>query len=220
MDAALASLVDARNNMVDGQLRPNKVTDRRILDAMRRLPRELFVPPAQRSLAYADVEVPIGGGRVLLEPLTVARLIQAAAVPAGGTALVLGAGYAAAVLADCGARVTAVEPDPAIRGAAEAAFRDCGVAVSVIGGPFESGWQAGAPYDAILVDGAMRELPPLGKQLQVSPAGRLCVVLAGGGRNGVAMLAERAGDGLSQRPLFDCVATLLPQSAPANGFRF
>jgi protein-L-isoaspartate(D-aspartate) O-methyltransferase len=220
MDAALASLVDARNYMVDGQLRPNKVTDRRILDAMRRLPRELFVPPAQTALAYADVEVPLGGGRVLLAPVTVARLIQAAAVPTGGSVLVLGAGYAAAVLASCGARVTAVEPDPTVRAAAKVAWRACGIAVAVMAGPFEAGWAAASPYDAILADGALRDLPPLAGQLRVAPAGRLCAVLAPDGRSGVAVLAERAGEGLAQRTLFDCTASLLPHVLSPEPFRF
>src|ERR1700712_2014600 len=77
-------LVDARNRMVDSQVRPNKVSDPRILDAMRHLPRERFLPRTQWALAYADQNVPLGGGRVLLQPLAVARLVQAAQPPPAG----------------------------------------------------------------------------------------------------------------------------------------
>src|SRR6185312_12165129 len=88
-------LTDARNRMVDSQIRPNRVSDTRILDAMRTLPRERFLPESQLALAYADQNVPLGGGRVLLQPLALARLVQAAAPLAGDKVLVIagGSGY-------------------------------------------------------------------------------------------------------------------------------
>ena len=220
MDLALASLADARNNMVDGQLRPNKVTDPRILAAMRRLPREVFAPEACRSLAYADAEVPVGEGRVLLSPMVVGRLLQLAAVPTGGSALVLGAGYAAAVLAACGVRVVAVEQDVGRGRVAEQSYARCGVAVEVVHGEFASGWAAGGPYDAIILDGAARSVPALARQLRSTPPARLCAIVAGHGRSGTAVLAERAGDALAQRTLFDCTATVMPELEPAPGFSF
>src|SRR5208282_6497251 len=92
---------DARNRMVDSQIRPNRVTDPRILAAMRCLPRERFLPPAVVSLAYADEDVPLGNGRYLMEPMVLARLLQAANLGEGERALVIaaGTGYSAAVLA-------------------------------------------------------------------------------------------------------------------------
>ena len=218
MDVATDRYVDARNNMVDGQLRPNKVGDRRILAAMRRLPRELFVPPAHQALAYADVEVPLGDGRFLLEPMVLARLIQAAELPDGGSVLVLGAGYAAAVWAACGAKVAALEQDATRADAMQTLL--AGSPVSIVRGPFALGWAAGAPYDCIFVDGAVARLPPLAAQLRADPPGRLCAVLIATGRNGRAVLAERAELGLSSRPLFDCAATPMPQFEQPDGFRF
>ena len=115
---------DARKRMVDGQLRPNRVTDPRVLDAMRELPREDFLPATARALAYADEDVPLPGGRALVEPMVIARLAQLAAVRPGDRALVVcaGTGYGAAVLARCGARVTAVESDATLAGIAQKAL--------------------------------------------------------------------------------------------------
>src|SRR6476619_4897977 len=111
MDHAAKAFADARNHMVDRQIRPTKVTDPRIIAAMRRLPRERFLPPRLASLAYADEDVPLGEGRVLIEPAVIARLVQLAAIATGERALVVaaGTGYGAALLAACGARVTALE---------------------------------------------------------------------------------------------------------------
>jgi protein-L-isoaspartate(D-aspartate) O-methyltransferase len=107
---------DARKRMVDGQLRPNRVTDPRVLDAMRDLPREEFLPAAVRARAYSDEDVPLPGGRTMVEPMVIARLAQTAAVRPGDRALVVcaGTGYGAAVLARCGARVIAIETDTAL----------------------------------------------------------------------------------------------------------
>ena len=111
MDHAAQAFAEARNRMVDSQVRPNKVTDPRIIAAMRQLPRERFLPPHLAPLAYADEDVPLGEGRVLIEPTVIARLVQLTAVAAGERALVVaaGTGYGAALLAACGARVTALE---------------------------------------------------------------------------------------------------------------
>ena len=100
----------ARMLMVNGQVRPNKVTDSRVLAAMRRLPRERFVPADRAALAYSDEDVPLGRDRYLVEPMVIARLVQIAAVQEGDRALVVGSGsgYGAALLAACGATVTAL----------------------------------------------------------------------------------------------------------------
>src|SRR5450755_4782710 len=106
-----AFLIDARHRPVDSQIRPKRAYDPRILDATRRLPRDRFLPDTLTALAYADQNVPLGGGRVLLQPMALARLLQAAAPLAGEKALVLGAGsgYSAALLAALGCEVTALE---------------------------------------------------------------------------------------------------------------
>jgi hypothetical protein len=102
----------ARQFMVDSQLRPNKVSNASLLEAMRQVPRETFLPPPLWSVAYADQDVRLGGGRVLIAPLAFARLAQLLDPVPGERVLVVGSGtgYGAAVLATCGARVTALDP--------------------------------------------------------------------------------------------------------------
>ncbi|MBK1662440.1 protein-L-isoaspartate O-methyltransferase family protein [Paracraurococcus ruber] len=214
---------DARKRMVDGQLRPNRVTDPRLLDAMRDLPREEFLPRAVRARAYADEDVPLPGGRALIQPMAIARLVQLAAVRPGDRALVVcaGTGYGAAVLARCGARVTALEsaePLLAIAGTALAACLPAG-AVRLEAAPPAAGFAAGAPYDAILIEGEVPEIPAA-IAAQLAEGGRLVAVLGAGRRNGVATLARRLGGTVTTTPAFDCATVALPEFAAAPGFVF
>ena len=213
---------DARNNMVDSQVRPNKVTDPRILSSMRRLRRERFLPASLAALAYADEDVPLGGGRFLMEPMVLARLLQFATVRDGDRALVVGAGpgYGAAVLAACGARVTALEEDPALLALAGAALMEAAPNVSLVNGKLEAGWPQGAPYDLILIEGAVRHIPPsIGVQLRIE-GGRLLGVICGPGRTNQAVLAEATPAGLRAQPIFDCATPPLPMLLPAPAFQF
>lgn len=219
--AALPDFAHARALMVDGQLRPSKVTDRRVLDAMRALPRELFLPAALRHLAYIDADVALGGGRVLLRPLVTARLIQLAQPRAGETALVVGAGalYGAAILAACGVEVTALEERADLRDLAAAAQRATGHGAALAAGRLEDGWPEAAPYDIVLIEGAVRAIPErIGRQ--VCDAGRLVTVLAPEGGTAVAVIAEPSTHGLAVRPAFDAAAPLLPELLPAPAFVF
>src|ERR1700722_9272741 len=154
-------LSDARKRMVDSQIRPNRVSDPRILDAMRRLPRERYLPPGQLALAYADQNVPLGGGRVMLQPMVLARLIQAAMPLPGETALVVaaGSGYSAALLALLGCTVTALEESTPLLDLARPAMAASARAITLVSGPLASGWPSGAPYDLILIDGSVPEVP-------------------------------------------------------------
>ena len=105
---------EARVCMVNSQIRPNKVTDSRILTAMRHIPRERFLPASLTPLAYVDEDIPLGNGRYMMEPMVLARLLQSALLQGNERVLVVaaGPGYGAAVLAACGCRVTALEEDP------------------------------------------------------------------------------------------------------------
>src|SRR4051812_23144263 len=213
---------DARKRMVDSQLRPNKVTDPRIVAAMRRLPRERFLPASLAPLAYADEDVPLGNGRVLMEPMVIARLIQLAAPVEGERALVVaaGAGYGAAVLAACGVRVTAVEDDQALLALARRALTDIAPGVTVAANPIEGGWPSGAPYDIILIEGAVPEIPAaIAAQLR-DQGGRLVTVICGPGRTGQAVLAEATPVGPRAQPVFDCATPVLPALLPAPAFEF
>jgi protein-L-isoaspartate(D-aspartate) O-methyltransferase len=225
MPATAQAMIDteaARNLMVDGQVRPNKVTDRRIIDAMRRLPRERFLPPALAPLAYSDAGVKLDGGRVLPEPMVIARLVQAAAVRPGDRALVVaaGSGYGAALLAACGADVTALEDDPALLALARAVLPAVAPAVKLVAGKLSEGVPAGAPYDIVLIEGAVESVPDaLAAQLRAD-SGRLLAIRATDGRLGQAVLGERTSHGLRLQPLFDCATPLLPSLRPAAGFVF
>jgi protein-L-isoaspartate(D-aspartate) O-methyltransferase len=213
----------ARRNMVEGQLRPNRVTNLPLLDAIGSLPRERFLPDSLRAVAYADEDVPLGGGRFLMEPMVLARLIQALQAQAGQKALVVasGRGYGAALLAKLVGTVVAVESDTALARAAEETFKSLALAnVTQIAGACEAGAPQSGPYDVILVEGATRQMPDaLLKQL--AEGGRLVTVAAGApGTLGVATLTVKAGGVTSSRPLFDAGTPALPGFAPPAKFTF
>jgi protein-L-isoaspartate(D-aspartate) O-methyltransferase len=223
MDVFAPDFSDARQRMIDGQLRPNKVTDQRILEAMRTLPREDFLPPELASFAYIDEDVPLGNGRFLMEPLVLARLVQLAAPKAGECALVVGAGvgYGAAVLAACGANVTALEENPDLLARARAVLAIHAPSVRVVHGPLAEGWPSGAPWDVILIEGAVAEVPStIAGQLRLE-RGRLVTVLRRPAeRIGRGILAEATVEGIAARPMFDCATPYLPQFQPKQHFVF
>jgi protein-L-isoaspartate(D-aspartate) O-methyltransferase len=214
--------VDARNRMVDSQVRPNKVTDPRILAAMRAIPRERFLPAALAPLAYADVDVKLGRGRVLMEPMLTARLVQLAAPAAGERALVVaaGVGYGAAVLAACGVRVIAVEEDEALLAMAHTALAAFAPGVNLAAGPLAAGWPAEAPYDIVFIEGAV-VAPPHAIVAQLRrEAGRLVTVIRGATGPGQAVRGEATQTGLQLRPEFDCATPPIPALLPAPAFQF
>jgi protein-L-isoaspartate(D-aspartate) O-methyltransferase len=220
-----AFLADARNRMVDSQIRPNRVSDPRILDAMRQLPRERFLPAAQLALAYADQNVPLGGARVLLQPMALARLLQAAELVAGEKALVIGGGpgYTAALLAAIGCRVTALEEPGMLFDLARGVLGQVAPGTELVSGPLPAGWPAGAPYHLIVIDGAVPEVSTaLASQLD-RENGRLLTIISPNGmtnRTGLAVQAEPTPAGVSVRPLFDCSCPVLPAFALAPAFEF
>jgi protein-L-isoaspartate(D-aspartate) O-methyltransferase len=215
---------EARRRMVDSQLRPNRVTDPAVLAAMRELPREAFLPACLQARAYADEAVALPGGRALLAPMAIARLVQLATVRPGDRALVVcaGTGYGAAVLALCGARVVALETEAPLAALGQAA---CAANLPVGAVRFEAGepvagWPAGAPFDVILIEGEVPEIPAA-LESQLADGGRLVTVLGDGDRSGgQAVLARRVGGGLAATPAFDCTTPALPAFAPVAGFVF
>lgn len=212
----------ARNLMVDCQVRPNKVTDRRIVAAMRSLPRERFVPPGMASLAYSDEDVPLGRGRFLTEPMVIARLVQIAVPRAGERALAVaaGTGYGAALLAACGAWVTALEEDAGLLATARGLLAEFAPATVLAEGRLADGWASGAPYDIVLIDGGAPAVPPA-LLAQLAPAGgRIVWVKSVPGGMGRAMIGERSGDGLASQEVFDCAIPSLPSLRPEVGFVF
>jgi protein-L-isoaspartate(D-aspartate) O-methyltransferase len=219
----------ARRNMVDSQLRPNRVTSSQLLAVMGDLPRERFLPEALRAVAYADDDVPLGGGRYLMEPMVLARLIQALQAGQTDRALVVasGRGYGAALLARLVKAVTAVESDRALAAAAEQTAKELAVTnITQVVGPLEQAAIANAPYDVILIEGAV-QLVPQAIFDQLADGGRLTTVIAGApaapaapGALGVAQLFIKEGGVASGRPLFDAGTPSLPGFAPPPRFTF
>jgi protein-L-isoaspartate(D-aspartate) O-methyltransferase len=208
-----------RLHMVDCQVRPNQVNDRRILDAMRALPREAFAPPG--AFAYADADIALGEGRYMPAPMLIGRLTQLVMAdnPAHVLVIAAGSGYGAAVLALAGAHVVALEEDERLTNEALARHAP---AVEAVRGKLAGGWPAGGPYDAILIEGAVQDLPD-GLIGQLTPQGRLVTVIAvdpGLPALGHAVLAEPSGGAFVARKMFDCTARLLPAFRRAPQFVF
>lgn len=212
----------ARAHMIESQLRPNKVTDERVLGAFARLRRELFVPEPLRTVAYIDEDLPLGRGRYLIEPMVAARLLQALSVARTDTALVVGAGagYEAALLGLLVRSVVALEDDPELARRARAVLVDHRIApVKVVEGPLPEGWKAGAPYDAILFGGAIAEMPER-IAAQLAEGGRIAAIVRTEASVGRATLATRTGGVLARRVIFDAATPLLPGLRPEPVFVF
>jgi protein-L-isoaspartate(D-aspartate) O-methyltransferase len=210
-----------RRAMVDSQLRTNDVTQPRLVAAIAATPREPHLPAAHRAAAYIDRAVPLAGGRAINPPLTTARLIAQADVAPGAKVLLIGAatGYAAAILARLGAQVTAVEEDAALLATARQTLADA-AGISFVEGPLAAGAPGGAPYDAMIVDGAV-EMLPAALTAQLRDGARIsCGVID----NGVARLARavavKGASDVRPLPFADLECVTLPGFAPPPSFTF
>ncbi|HTR16608.1 MAG TPA: methyltransferase domain-containing protein [Acetobacteraceae bacterium] len=212
----------ARALMVDGQVRPNRVNDSRILHAMRTLPRERFVPPEQVPFAYIDEDLPLGGGRFLIKPMIIGRLLQLARPRAGENVLVVGAGtgYGAAILAACGAKVTALEEDDRLVAIGRQACAEFAPTVSFVSGPLSAGRAMFAPYDLVVIEGAVPAIPESIAAQVAREGGRLVTVIERPGTPGHAVLAEHSGTALRAQAEFDAMIPVLPSFVPAPAFIF
>jgi protein-L-isoaspartate(D-aspartate) O-methyltransferase len=205
----------ARLKMVDGQVRPSDVTDNRIIDAMLAIPREAFVPAAQRSLAYLDLDIDVSEGgaakRFLLRAAVTAKLLQAADIKETDEVLVAGcaSGYAAAVAARLARRVTATECDSSLAARAKAAFDALALGnVSIKTADVAAGDSANAPYDVIFLNGAT-EIVPEGLYRQLKAGGRLVGIFALSTPQRATIVTASHGD-FGHRALFDAAIPVLP----------
>lgn len=205
----------ARRAMIDSQLRPEAVTDPLVLAAFASVPRERFVPEQSRALAYIDRNVPLGNGRAMNPPATTGRLLTELAPRPGERALVVGAetGYTAAVLAEMGLDVTALESDPAL-------FEQLSAlpGIRTVQGELSRGVADGAPYDLIVIDGAVDFIPDDIVD-QLAPGGRLgaCLVERGVQR---LVVGRRSVHGFGTKSFADAAAAPLPGFSRPPVFTF
>jgi protein-L-isoaspartate(D-aspartate) O-methyltransferase len=212
---------NARHNMVESQVRPNRVTDPGIIDAMGRLPRELFVPADRQGIAYMDDNVPLGDGRALIAPMVLARLLQEAEVKSSDMAMVVGCGtgYSAAVLSRLAAGVVAIESDGSFVASAGEILNKLAIdAVVLVEGPLAEGCAKEAPYDVILIDGAVGEIPTVITD-QLAEGGRLVTMVSSGGLDRATLVTKIAGH-LAKRNIFEAGAPALPGFFPEQAFTF
>lgn len=212
----------ARRNMVESQLRTNKVTDEELLSAMRDIPRELFVPAQRRDLAYIDEDILVANGRYMMEPMVLARLLQGLQVQSSDAVLVVGAGtgYSAAIAGRLAASVFALENDATLSTLASQTLTDMAMDnVVVVDGDLVDGYPSQAPYNVIIVDGSIEQLPDTILD-QLAEGGRLGAILVGDDGIGRATIYWKQRGIISHRSLFDANVQILPGFKKTPGFVF
>jgi protein-L-isoaspartate(D-aspartate) O-methyltransferase len=218
-----------RLTMVESQLRPSQVTDRRLLGAMGALPRERFVPQPRRQLAYGDGDIEVwpsidgAPARFLLAPVVLARLIQLAVVGPEDRVLDVGCatGYSTAVLARLARSVVGLETEPELVAAARRRLReldDAGANARIAAGALGEGHAAGGPYDVILLNGSVPRLPE-SLTVQLKEEGRLVAIIRDE-LPGKAYLFIKSEGRVSGVPHFDAEAKPLPGFASEPCFVF
>lgn len=208
-----------RRAMVDSQLRTNAVSDPRVTAAIESVAREEFVPADRRATAYVDRAIPLSATRSMNPPLVTARLIVEADIAPTDKVLVVAAasGYAAAVVAGLASSVVALESDAALAGEAKAQLKGL-PNVTVISGDLAKGHSKGAPYDVILVDGAIEQVPDALIR-QLAEKGRLAAAVIDGGVSRLS-IGYKAGAGFGLDPIMDADAVALPGFAQPKVFSF
>ena len=207
----MADFAQRRTTMVDTQVRPSDVTSFRILDAMLSVPRELFVPSEQMDAAYAGVNVPLGRRRVVLAPRTMSKLLQAADIQPDELVLDVGAGlgYSSALAARMAEAVIALEEDADLAGEAERALSEASADnVAVTSGAMVDGAPRHGPYDVVLIEGAVQEIPDalVG---QLKEGGRIVAIFLEDAL-GTARVGYKDAQGVSWRFAFNATAPVLP----------
>lgn len=224
----MTNAMTARYHMIDGQLAPNRIVDSAIIAAMGVTPRELFVPQAYAAAAYVDDNIPLGSGRYLMRPQTLAELLQVAQISDGMEVLVVGGntGYSSRVIAQLGAKVVMVEERRELAEKARQLLSEkTRNAVEVKMAPLVQGYASAAPYQVILIDGAV-DVVPAALHEQLAEGGRLlCVRSIGhsvkdGAGLGRAILQQKINGEVFERELFDAAVPLMDAFKQPEAFRF
>ena len=218
----MPDFVSLRRTMVDTQLRTNKVRNQVVLDSMGEIPRETFIPFDFSNFAYVDEHINIGPGRGMVQPMILARMIQAAEISADAVVLDIacGSGYSSAVLARIARVVVALESDEQLSELAASQIMALGLDNVVLEyGDIKDGWPDQAPYDVIMINGACEEIPEKIFS-QLADRGKLCAVTRD--RNGgcVVRMWDKVDSTLSSRNLFDANVPNLPEFERPTGFYF
>lgn len=208
-----------RTTMVDTQVRTSDVTKFPVIDAMLTIPREEFVPASRRSVAYSGENLDIGHGRVLLEPRTLAKMVDALDIQPDELVLDLacGYGYSAAVMARMAEAVVAIEDDAELASEAEQRLSEAGIDnVAVLHAPLTEGAPKQGPYDVILIEGAVQDIPAAIVE-QLREGGRVAALFVEGAL-GVARIGTQQNGQLSWRYSFNAKAPMLPGFGLQRGF--
>jgi protein-L-isoaspartate(D-aspartate) O-methyltransferase len=207
--------------MVENQLRPSGVDEPSVLAAFREVPREIFLPARLRPVAYQDEDIDLGGGRHLIEPLVLGRLLQASRPMSGEVALVVGCdtGYAAAMLSKLVATVFLLVPDADAVQSIELRFDEFGfdnIVVQV--GRAADGLAKQAPFNLILLAGSVTEAPPSLLE-QLDEGGRFAAVVQPG-RAGKVTVLTRVGSAYGRLQPFDAYTLPITELVPEDSFQF
>lgn len=213
----------ARRNMVDSQIRPARVTDMRVIDAMSVLAREDFVPEERKGIAYMDEAVPLDGGRYLMEPMVLARLLQIAEIESEDEVLIVGSatGYTAGIVSQFAKTVVGVECDPEMVALASANLAAVGADNAVIlEGDIREGCATQAPFNVIVFNGAVAEVPAAFAEQTIDGSRIVAVVQSGEGKTGRGTVFTSIGGRLIGRDIFDAGSPMLPGFASQPAFTF
>lgn len=208
----MVDFAKARTTMVDCQIRTVDVTDIDVLSAFLTVPRETFIPEALQAFSYIDEDIALGGQRFVMEPGPLAKLIQLAEIMPTDKVLDVGAatGYAAALMSSLASSIVALESDTALAEQAKANLAAFGASnVSVVTGALEAGHAAAAPYDVILIEGAIEEIPDAIAD-QLAEGGRIVTVLGTNGLAAKGTIYTRSGGSVSGRPAFNTHVRPIP----------
>ncbi len=208
-------------NFVEGLLRPNKVLSQKLLDAFLLVPRENFLPAVQRQAAYLDSHTWLPDGRCLISPFILGQLLNVAELKPDDKVLVVGAatGYSMALIKEIVGDVYGVECSCELRDEAEQNVAEfLGADLPIHLGPLPHGYDDKAPYDVILVEGAVAE-PPKELIRQLSLDGRLVAIFNSGLGMGKGVVWQKTDSGVSQTTYFDAQAPYLPGFEPVPTFK-
>ncbi|MCC5957075.1 MAG: protein-L-isoaspartate O-methyltransferase [Natronohydrobacter sp.] len=215
----MADFVSRRRTMVDTQVRPSDVTKFPIIEAMLRVPREEFVPDNKIEAAYVGENLTLEGGRVLLDPRTLAKMLDALEITPSDLVLDIGCGtgYSSALMQSMAQAVVGLEEDEALAKSAESALARVGAeTVVLVRGILTAGATDHAPYDVMILQGGIEEFPQalVG---QLREGGRVCALFMNGAL-GVVRLGIRKGDIVGWRDIFNAAAPVLPGFEKVQAF--